>query len=74
MIEFLTSDLESLRSEASGPSCYWGPGGDDMVCDVMLDRLSNVAGLRDSWELSKDGFNCISWLHGEQCRAKGYLP
>ena len=45
-----------------------------MVCDVMLDRLSNVAGLRDSWELSKDGFNCISWLHGEQCRAKGYLP
>ena len=64
MVEFLMVDLESLWSKASSPSCCWGSGGGDMVRDVVLDGLSNAAGLSDCWKLGKADFACISWLSG----------
>ena len=73
MIEFLTGDLKSLWSQASSPSCCWGPGGGNMMRDVMFDGLSDAAGLNESWELGKDGFGCVTWLPGEQCWTKGDL-
>jgi hypothetical protein len=36
-----------------------------MVCDIMLDRLSDAAGLGDGWELGEDGFHEVGWFPRE---------
>ena len=73
MVEFLTSNLESLWSQASRPSSNWGTCCGDAMCDGMFGGYRHVAGLRDHWILGQNSFDFVSWLLRQQCRAKGYL-
>ena len=68
MVEFLTSNLESLWSQVSRPSINWGTRCGDMICDGMFGGYRHVAGLRYHWILGQNSFDFISWLLRQQRR------
>ena len=66
MLEFLMGDLQSLWGKSPSTRVYWWAGSQNVMCDIMLDRLVKATRLCETWKLCEDRQKIWTQLGGQE--------